>query len=125
MVGKLLGTFLFWFVTISISYIIIYFISGSWYIESYLQIIVFLFYVVSLVLFIATIITKSKLTMFLGTILGIVFPILGLLVITINKWYLRPFKYVLPYKYLNEQLSNMLIPLLISVGYILMDINVM
>lgn len=125
MVGKLLGTFLFWFVTISISYIIIYFISGSWYIESYLQIIVFLFYVVSLVLFIATIITKSKLTMFLGTILGIVFPILGLLVITINKWYLRPFKYVLPYKYLNEQLSNMLIPLLISVGYILMEINVM
>jgi|SRR5699024_2343614 len=125
MVGKLLGTFLFWFVTISISYIIIYFISGSWYIESYLQIIVFLFYVVSLVLFIATIITKSKLTMFLGTILGIVLPMLGLLVITINKWYLRPFKYVLPYKYLNEQLSNMLIPLLISVGYILMDINVM
>ena len=125
MVGKLLGTFLFWFVTISISYIIIYFISVSWYIESYLQIIVFLFYVVSLVLFIATIITKSKLTMFLGTILGIVLPMLGLLVITINKWYLRPFKYVLPYKYLNEQLSNMLIPLLISVGYILMDINVM
>ena len=125
MVGKLLGTFLFWFVTISISYIIIYFISGSWYIESYLQIILFLFYVVSLVLFIATIITKSKLTMFLGTILGIVLPMVGLFVITINKWYLRPFQYVLPYKYLNEQLSNMLIPLLISVGYILMDINVM
>src|SRR5690625_5912313 len=86
MLGKFLGTLLFWIVTVSISYSIIYFISDSWHTESFLQAIVFIFYVVSLVFLISTIVTKSKLTMFLGIVLGLILPILGLLSITIDKW---------------------------------------
>lgn len=125
MLGKLLGTLLFWIVTVSISYSIIYFISDSWHTESFLQAIVFIFYVVSLVFLISTIVTKSKLTMFLGIILGLILPILGLLSITIDKWYLLPFKYLLPYKYLNDTLGYLFIPLSISLVYILIAVTVM
>src|SRR5699024_8636622 len=64
MLGKFLGTLLFWIVTVSISYSIIYFISDSWHTESFLQAIVFIFYVVSLVFLISTIVTKSKMIIF-------------------------------------------------------------
>ena len=123
MLGKF--SLLFWILTVSISYSIIYFISDSWHTESFLQAIVFIFYVVSLVFLISTIVTKSKLTMFLGIVLGLILPILGLLSITIDKWYLLPFKYLLPYKYLNDTLGYLFIPLSISLVYILIAVTVM
>lgn len=125
MLGKFLGTLLFWIVTVSISYSIIYIISDSWYMEGYFQTIVFIFYVVSLVFFISTIIPKSKLTMFLGVILGLILPILGLLSTVIDKWYILPFKYLLPYKYLNDTLGYLIIPLSSSLVYILIAVTVM
>src|SRR5690625_1468706 len=125
MLRKFLGTLLFWIITVSISYSIIYIISDSWYMEGYLQTIVFIFYVVSLVFFISTIIPKSNLTMFLGVILGLILPILGLLSTVIDKWYILPFKYLLPYKYLNDTLGYLIIPLSISLVYILIAVTVM
>ncbi|GAA0600269.1 hypothetical protein GCM10009001_15830 [Virgibacillus siamensis] len=120
--GKFLGALLFWVVTISISFGVISLITGAWFIKDYFQTMIFLFYIVSFVLFISTVIPKTKLTMFLGIFLGILMPIIGLLTAFSNKWYFIPFKYLLPYRYLDGSISMSLIPLVIGVGYISISI---
>src|SRR5699024_1969966 len=120
--GKFLGILLFWVVTISISFAIISLITGSWFPKDYFQAIIFLFYIISLVLLISTVIPKTKLTMFLGIFLGIVLPIIGLAAAFSDKWYFIPFKYLLPYKYFDGSVGMMFIPLAIGIGYISLSI---
>ncbi|ALX47681.1 MULTISPECIES: ABC transporter permease [Lentibacillus] len=120
--GKFLGILLFWVVTISISFAIISLITGSWFPKDYFQTIIFLFYIISLVLLISTVIPKTKLTMFLGIFLGIVLPIIGLAAAFSDKWYFIPFKYLLPYKYFDGSVGMMFIPLAIGIGYISLSI---
>ncbi|MEJ8767686.1 ABC transporter permease subunit [Oceanobacillus sp. HCA-5259] len=122
MLGKLLGTLLFWIVTISISFCILSMFADSWFPKDYFQTVIFLFYIVNLVLLISTAIPKTKLTMFLGIILGISLPILGLAAIVSDKWYLAPFKYILPFKYLDGSFGLMFIPLAIGIIYFLISI---
>lgn len=125
MIGKLLGSFLFWIATISVSYAIIFMISGSWSLKDYLQTVVLLFYMVCFVLFISTIIPKTKLSMFLGIVLGIVLPIISLGTAMSDKWYLIPFKYILPYHYLNETLGFVLIPIAIGLAFFFVSVLMM
>lgn len=125
MAGKLLGTMLFWMVTVSISFIILSVISGSWFPKDYFQSLVFLFYIVSFVILTSTVFTKSKLSMFLGIILGITLPIIGLATGFSDKWYLAPFKYLLPYKYLDGSIGLMFIPLAIGAIYFLISVFIM
>lgn len=122
MAGKLLGTFLFWVVTISISFAIMSIIAGAWFPKDYLQSVVFLFYMISFVLLISTVVSKSTLTMFLGIILGITLPIIGMVTTVTDKWYLVPFKYILPYNYLDGSVVLMFVPLGIGVVYFLIAV---
>lgn len=125
MLGKFLGTMLFWIVTVSISFAILSMFAGSWFPKDYFQSLIFLFYIISLVLLISTVITKAKLTMFLGIILGITLPIVGLAATMSDKWYLAPFKYLLPYKYLEASVGLMFIPLAIGIVYFLLAVFLM
>ncbi|WP_117161710.1 ABC transporter permease subunit [Paraliobacillus sp. X-1268] len=125
MIGKFLGTMLFWFVTVSISFAILSVIAGSWFPKDYFQSLLFLFYIISFVLLMSTVITKTKLTMFLGIIIGITLPIIGLIAAVSDKWYLVPFKYILPYKYLEGSIFMMLIPLAIGTVYFLISVFIM
>ncbi|MGP4039669.1 ABC transporter permease [Gracilibacillus sp. D59] len=124
-IGKFIGILLFWMVTILISYSILTFISGSWHFLDYITTLLFLFYVIGFVLFISTIVLKSKLTMFLGIILGISLPIVGMISLFSDKWYLIPFKYLLPYHYMENTSFSMLVPLVIGVAYLLISVVIM
>lgn len=125
MMGKFLGTFLFWIVTVSISFAILSMIAGSWFPKDYFQSLIFLFYITSFVLLISTVITKTKLTMFLGILIGITLPIVALIAAVSDKWYLVPFNYILPYKYLEGSVGMMLIPLAIGTVYFLISVFIM
>ncbi|MCJ7842120.1 ABC transporter permease [Lederbergia sp. NSJ-179] len=125
MTGKLLGTMLFWVVTVSISFVVLTVIAGSWFPKDYFQTLVFLFYIINSVLLISTLVTKPKLTMFLGVILGLALPIIGLVSMLSDKWYLVPFKYLLPYRYMEGSIVLMLIPLAIGVIYFLISVLIM
>ncbi|AIF45288.1 ABC transporter permease [Virgibacillus sp. SK37] len=124
-VGKFLGIMLFWVITVSISFIVLSIMAGSWFPKDYFQSLIFLFYIVSFVVLISTVFTKSKLTMFLGILLGIALPIIGLVAIFSDKWYLAPFKYLLPYKYLEGSIGLMFIPIVIGVIYLLIAVFIM
>jgi len=122
MLGKFLGTLTFWIVIVSISFAVISIISGAWFPKDYFQSLIFLFYIVSFVLLISTVIPKTKLTMFLGIILGITLPFIGLASTASDSWYLMPFKYLLPYNYLEGVAGMMFIPLVIGAGYVILSI---
>lgn len=123
--GKLLGILLFWVITVSISFAILSAFAGSWFPKDYFQSIILLFYIISFVVLISTVITKTKLTMFLGIILGISLPIIGLATTVIDKWYLAPFKYILPYNYLDGSITLMFIPLAIGLIFLLISAFIM
>lgn len=125
MIGKFLGTLLFWIITVSISFAILSMFAGSWFPKDYFQSLIFLFYIISFVQLISTVITKTKLTMFLGILLGIALPILGLVAAMSDKWYLAPLKYILPYKYLDGSVSLMIIPLAIGIIYFVISVILM
>lgn len=125
MLGKFLGTLLFWIVTISIAFLILSLIAGSFFPTDYLKSIIFLFYIISFVQLISTVILKTKLTMFLGILFGITLPIIGLIVTVSEKWYLTPFKYILPYNYIDGSLGFILIPLALGIVFFLLAVWIM
>ncbi|SER24036.1 ABC-2 type transport system permease protein [Gracilibacillus ureilyticus] len=124
-IGKALGILFFWMITILISYIILTMISGELYLAHYFKTILFLLYVISFVLFISSIIPKSKLTMFLGILLGISLPVLGLISVSSEKWYFLPFKYLLPYYYMEDESIKLLIPLIFSIIFLIISVVIM
>lgn len=107
--GKMLGSFLFWVVTLSISFVIISCYAGSFLVKDYFRLIALLLYIVCFVLFISSLIPKAKVTMFIGIFLGILLPVLNLFSMVFNKWYLLPFKYLLPFYYLNQSFGYIFI----------------
>lgn len=120
--GKLIGAMLFWIVTMSISFAVLTIIAGSWFPKDYMQSLVFIFYIVSFVLLVSTIIPKSTLSLFLGIICGVTLPIVGVTATITDRWYLVPFKYLLPYRYLDSNIFLMFIPLGISCVYFLIAV---
>ncbi|WP_404451986.1 ABC transporter permease [Virgibacillus necropolis] len=125
MLGKLLGAFLFWIATISVTYGVIFIISGSWSLKDYIQTICFLFYIVTFVHLISTIIPKTKLSMFLGILLAIVLPIVNLISLLVDRWYFIPFKFTLPFYYLNNSYIFMIFPLMIGAAFFVVSILIM
>lgn len=114
LLGKYIGTCLFWFFCLTISYMIISIMSKQFDFEVYIMVLVVMVYFVSLVLMISTLIDKSSLSNFLGLIIGIAFPILGLWV-TLNES--KPFsfmKYLFPYYFILKGAIYIVIPLIIS-----------
>lgn len=125
LLGKLLGTLLFWIALISVSFGILSIYASSWFPKDYFQIIIFLLYIVSFVQLMSTAIPHTKLTMFLGIILGLSLPIIGLISLVSERWYWIPIKYILPYHYLEGSIVWMIIPCLIAIIYFFISMFIM
>jgi ABC-2 type transport system permease protein len=110
--GKFIGVFLFWLFSITVCFLIVSFYAKTWFFVDYYTVIIFLFFIVTFTIFLSTIIIKPGLTMFLGILIGILAPILGLWSSFSSKWFLVPFKYLLPYYYLIQSKGFLIFPLL-------------
>ncbi|MDM5292012.1 hypothetical protein QUF81_01825 [Peribacillus simplex] len=117
--GKFLGILLFWLISITISFIIISLFAHNWFMKDYFITIVFLFYIISFVTFLSTIISKPSVTMFLGILISILAPILGFWAAFSDKWFLIPFKFILPYYYVVKSNYFLIFPLLIGITFLL------
>lgn len=113
--GKFVGVMTFWVFALTLSFSLVSLYAKEWFWKDYFTLIIFMVFVVSFVVFLSTIITKPNVTMFLGILLGLVLPILGMVSVFTNKWYLVPFKYFLPYFYIIKAGWFLLIPLLIAI----------
>ncbi|WP_077603502.1 ABC transporter permease [Oceanobacillus sojae] len=104
--GKFIGSFLFWAVCITVALLLIIPFSKSFSIVNLVQSIIFVSYFVGLTLFLSTIIPKPSLSMFLGIIISIALPVLGLWSAGTDNLFIKAVGYVTPYFYYMQEESN-------------------
>jgi ABC-2 type transport system permease protein len=123
-IGKFIGIWAYWFVCIVVAHILISIFSHKFDLFIFSQLMSLLTYQIALTLLLSIIIPKPGFTMFLGVIIGLIFPILSFwLTITSNKWF-SWMKYGNPHYYLNrEDFTFLVIPvlagLMVSISYLL------
>ncbi|MFD1412365.1 ABC transporter permease [Oceanobacillus jeddahense] len=105
--GKFIGSFLFWTVCITVALLLVIPFSKSFSILNLIQSIILVSYFIGLTLFLSTVIPKPSLSMFLGIIISIVLPVLGLWSTGTDHLLVKAIGYVTPYfYYMQEEKSN-------------------
>ncbi|MCM3112392.1 ABC transporter permease [Lederbergia lenta] len=100
--GKFFGIALFWFVCVAISFLIVSIFAKQFDLFIFSQIMSLLIYQIALTVLLSVLIPKPGITMFLGTIIGLAFPIFGLWVsFTPNAW-VSWIKFIAPFYYLER-----------------------
>lgn len=121
-IGKFIGIWLFWFSCVLIAYTITTFFSHRFNVILFLQSISLLSLQITLAMLLSILIPRPSLSMFLGVILGIVFPIFSLWATTTgDEWY-GFMKYLSPFTYLTKYNYQFLM-LFIGAGIVLLLIN--
>ncbi len=119
--GKFLGVFGFWFVCLTLSFILVSINAKEWFWLDYFIVINFILYVVSLILLISTLVKKTSLSMFLGIMIGVILPIIGFASTIKDHFLLVPIKYISPYYYIIQSGYYLITPLMISTVFILIS----
>ncbi|MGG0739607.1 ABC transporter permease [Niallia taxi] len=103
LLGKFLGIWMFWFVSLFLSFLIISIITKKISILMFSQTMSLLTFQVAFVLLLSVLIRSPGITMFFGIISSLIFPIIGgWLVLTSNpaiSW----IKYITPYYYMEKE----------------------
>lgn len=114
--GKFFGVLAFWFSCIFISSLLLIPFSGKFYAIELFDLIIFIGYFVALALFLSTIISKPGLTMFIGLLLSIILPVLGMWgILSPENIVLKVITFLTPYYYLGQEnmvLTYIMLPLI-------------
>ncbi|WP_347860946.1 ABC transporter permease subunit [Salimicrobium sp. PL1-032A] len=124
MLGKFLGTLLFWVAIFTISYLVTAIIAQVWVTIEYLKMVSFLTYIVGMVFLVSTLVERTKLTMFIGVFAGVLLPILGIASVMVDKWWMTVIEYLLPYTY-TEKGFLMIIPFLMGLSFFFVATKIM
>ncbi|MEK3889481.1 hypothetical protein [Bacillus sp. FSL K6-3431] len=112
--GKFFGIALFWFVCVAISFLIVSIFAKQFDVFIFSQIMSLLIYQIALTILLSVLIPKPGITMFLGTIIGLAFPIFGLWVsFTSNTW-ISWIKFITPFYYLERDDYTFLVILIFA-----------
>jgi len=120
--GKFLGIWLFWFVCLTVSFLLISIFAQKIDVFIFSQTMSLLTYQIALTILLSVLIPKPGFTMFLGIVVGLAFPILGLWVnFTSNVW-VSWTKFISPYYYLIREDYTFLVIVLLA-GIMLITAN--
>ena len=120
--GKFLGIWLFWFVCLTVSFLLISIFAQKIDVFIFSQTMSLLTYQIALTFLFSVLIPKPGFTMFLGIVVGLAFPIIGFWVsFTSNVW-VSWIKFITPYYYLNREDYTFLVIVLLA-GIMLMIAN--
>jgi ABC-2 type transport system permease protein len=97
--GKYFGVWLFWFVCIIISYLLIAVVSGNFLWLGIIDCMTFLSVALALNLIFSILLPKPNISMFFGIIFSLVFPILSFWSIYDERIFIHWFKFFTPYYY--------------------------
>lgn len=117
-IGKVLGHLLFWFTILTAAYLLIFALSGYFSFHAFFESLSLLSVFVALALLLSLLINKPILSSFLSILLGIAIPIVSLWAVFSEKWYISIFKYISPYKYLQDDSIIFLVNFAFSAIYI-------
>lgn len=108
--GKYLGIWLFWFVCVLISFLVISIFALKIDLFIFSQTISLLTFQIALTVFLSVLVPKPAYTMFLGVVAGLAIPLLGIWVVFSNNHWIAWLKYISPYYYLfNDDYSFLVI----------------
>lgn len=102
-IGKFMGMIMFWIVCLSIAFLLLIPYAKAFYFPEFMQSIVFMAYFAGFTLFLSTVINNSSMTMFIGILLSIAFPVIGLWSIGTENVFIKAISYVTPYFYYGQE----------------------
>lgn len=114
--GKFFGILFFWIVCLFISFCIVCFFARQFYILEFVKLLSFLSYVIAVAILLSTFVNRPSYTMFLGVVIGLLFPIIG--VWSLFDYKISMLKYIFPYYYIVEGSWYTIVPLLYSFLFI-------
>lgn len=120
--GKVMGHLIFWFTIITLSYLLIFILSGYFSFLAFFQSASFISVFVGLALILSLIIKKPIFSSFISILLGIAFPILSFWTMFSDKWILSIFKYATPYNYLEDDSIIFFVNFALTAVYIVLAI---
>ncbi|WP_158232228.1 ABC transporter permease [Sporosarcina sp. P20a] len=120
--GKVMGHLIFWFTIITISYLLIFILSGYFSFLAFFQSASFISVFVGMALVLSLIISRPIFSSFISILMGIAIPILSLWTMFSDKWTLSILKYASPYKYLEEDNMLFLVNFAFTAVYIVLAI---
>lgn len=108
--GKILAAFLFWLLTLTVSYFLVYLSSGKIYFQEFMSSISCILLSLSVVVCFSILFDRGNQSLLVSILMGIVFPVLGLISSMSDTWYWSMVHAVIPY-YANElTLGLLLVP---------------
>lgn len=117
--GKYLANALFWIACFITIYIFLFFRYGKFDLTELITNVIAMLYYNSIVILVSVITQRSISSNFLGLVIGIVLPFLGLLALAKNSL----FKYFFPYAYMLE--LNITILLLLLIIFFILSIAIL
>ncbi|WOD63606.1 ABC transporter permease [Niallia taxi] len=103
LLGKFLGIWMFWFVSLFLSYLIISIITKKVSILMFSQTMSLLTFQVAFVLLLSVLIRSPGITMFVGIISSLIFPIIGGWLMLTSNPAISWLKYITPYYYMEKE----------------------
>lgn len=116
--GKFIGIFLFWALCIVICFGLLIPFIGTFYWPGFLECILFIAFGISLYLFLSTIISKPSISLFIGILLSLAFPIMSFWALLSQKPLLTVIRFLTPYYYLSLGKGYLLIVILMTIALI-------
>lgn len=101
-IGKFLGMILFWFICLFIAFLLLIPYTKAFYFQEFMESFIFIAYFVGLFLFLSTLINRSSMTMFVGVMLAMALPVIGLWSIGTENVFIKAISYVTPYFYYSQ-----------------------
>jgi ABC-2 type transport system permease protein len=122
--GKTLGIWLYWSTVIAVAFLIVSVITMSFSLLELTKLLAFIFYPISLTLFLSTLFRSTRVSNLLAIFLGLALPILGIYSLISSNVYVSWIKYVLPYYPLLMQPVYLFIPALFTIAIIIANLYI-
>ncbi|WP_066307607.1 ABC transporter permease [Bacillus sp. FJAT-29814] len=103
LLGKFFGIWLFWFSCLAISFILISIFSQRIDFFIFSQVLSLVTYQICLTILLSVLVSKPGITMFLGIVIGLIFPILGFWVVFTSNVWVSWVKFMTPFYYLERE----------------------
>ena len=102
--GKFFGIVCFWTLCLLISTLLLIPFSKTFYFREFIEVVLFLSYFSGLSIFLSTIIDRPRLSMFIGMIIAIILPIIGIWgLVSSDTMIVKILNLLTPYYYLSKE----------------------
>lgn len=112
--GKFFGIWLFWLICLTISFLLISIFAQKIDVFIFSQIMSLLTYQIALTILLSVLIPKPGFTMFLGVVIGLIFPIFAFWAAFSSNVWVSWMKFINPYYYLNRDDYTFLVIVLLA-----------